>query len=241
MCMCRRTRACRDDQGDTWTRADGTPVSLPARPENLEILARNTRSRHEHSPPPEIRQGGLVVDSKGRPFAFYMDHGVAPGYCRMVTTGADGLRQVPINEYWERVYPDMRALELSAVLRADDALCLLVTLTPFNDEWQQGKPTRAMRMCERIDQRLVWLLSTDGGETFAVESFLEPGRACNCPSVEKAVGINAIPADRLPAVLYFNGSREYPGGGDYYDQSRSVGEVLASGGFRNNNVILAGL
>ena len=74
-----------------------------------------------------------------------------------------------------------------------------------------------------------------------MESFLEPGLSCNCPSVEKAVGINAIPADRLPAVLYFNGSREYPGGGDYYDQSRSDGEVLASGGFRNSNVILAGL
>ena len=52
-----------DDQGDTWTRAAGTPVDLPARPENLQILARNTRSRHEQSPPPDIRQGGLVVDS----------------------------------------------------------------------------------------------------------------------------------------------------------------------------------
>ena len=193
-------------------------------------------------PPPEIRQGGMVVDSHGRPFSFYIDHGVAPGHCRMVTTDAEGyLQQVPVNEYWERVYPDMRALECSVVLRADDALCLLVTLTPFNDEWQQGKPVRAMRMRERLDQPLIWLLSFDGGETFSMRPFLEPGRAYNCPSVEKAVGVNAIAADRLPAVLYFDGSREYPGGGDYYEDGRSVAEILSSGGFRANNVILEGL
>ena len=230
------------DRGDTWTRADGTLVDLPARPENLEVLARNTRSRHEKLPPPEIRQGGMVVDSSGRAFAFYIDHGVAPGHCRMVTTDGDGrLRQVPINEHWERVYPDMRALECSAVLRADDMICLLVTLTPFNEEWQEDKPVRAMRMCERDDQPLIWLLSEDGGETFRVESCLAPGRAYNCPSVEKAVGINAIPADRLPAILYFDGSRAYPGGGDYYEEGRSVDEILASGDFRANNVILEGL
>jgi len=234
--------ACSCDRGHSWQRADGTSMNLPARPEDLDILARNIRSRHEQLPPPEIRQGGLVVDSTGRPFAFYIDHGKGPGHCRMVTLGADGsLRQTPINQHWERRYPDMRALECSAVLRADDALCLLVTLTPFNDEWQEDKPTRAMRMCERIDQPLIWLLSTDGGKTFRLEPFLEPGRACNCPSVEKSVGINAIPADRLPAVLYFDGSREYPGGGDYYDSNQTVAEVLASGGYRTNNVILKGL
>ena len=230
------------DQGDSWTRADGGAVDLPARPEDLNILARNTRSRHEALPPPEIRQGGMVVDSTGRFFAFYINHGEGPGHCRMVTTDPDGgLQQVPINESWERIYPTMRALECSAVVRSDDRLCLLVTLTPYNEEWQADKPMRAMRMRERVDQPLVWLLSDDGGETFVVQPFLEPGRAYNCPSVEKSVGINAIPADRLPAVLYFDGSRAYPGGGDYYEDGRSVEEILASGGFLANNVVLEGL
>ena len=230
------------DGGLSWMRADGATAKLPARPEDLEVLARNTRSRHEQLPPPEIRQGGMVVDSRGRPFAFYIDHGVEPGHCRLVTLGADGgVQQVPVNQHWERVYPEMRALECSAVVRADDALCVLVTLTPFNHEWQQGKPMRAMGMHERIDQRLVWLLSFDGGESFEVQAFLEPGEAYNCPSVEKAVGINTIAAERLPAVLYFDGSRAYPGGGDYYESDRSIAEMLAAGGFRANNVILQGI
>lgn len=230
------------DQGRTWQRADGSPIRLPARPEDLDILARHTRSRHEKLPPPEIRQGGLVVNSSGQPYAFYMDHGEEAGHCRMVRLDANGaLYQVAINEYWQRLYPDMRALECSAVLRADDALCLLVRLTPFNDEWQEGKPTRAMRMNQRDDQRLLWLLSTDGGEHFRIESCLEPGQSYNCPSVEKSVGINTIAAERLPYVLYFDGSQAYPGEGDYYDSSRSVSEILASGDFRTNNVILHGL
>ena len=230
------------DGGQTWEKADGTPVRLPARPEDLDILARNTHTRHEPLPPPEIRHGGLVVNSAGRPFAFYMDHGRAPGHCRMVRPGADGaLEQVPVNGHWERLYPDMRAVECTAAVRQDDTICLLVTLSPYDGAWMEGKPTRAMRMQERLDERLVWLLSADGGSSFSVRSCLEPGRACNCPSVEKAVGINSIAADRLPGVLYFDGSRAYPGGGDYYDQSRRVADILAGGGFRTNKVILEGL
>jgi hypothetical protein len=230
------------DGGQRWVRADGTGVRLPARPEDLDILARSTRSRHEHLPQPDIRQGGLVVDSQGRPFAFYMDHGKGPGCCMMVTTGVDGaLQQIPVHDHWERLFPDMRATGCKTSRREDDTICVLVTLTPYNEDWKEGKPTRAMSMRERHDERLVWLLSGDGGKTFEVQSFLEPGRGYNVPSVEQPRGANVVPADRLPAVLYFDGSRAYPGGGDYYDESRTVAEILASGGFRTNNVILKGL
>ena len=229
------------DGGCRWERADGTPVRLPARPENLDILARSTRSRHEELPPPEIRQGGLVVDSLGRPFALYVDHRQAPGRCLLVTPADDGaLRQIPVNHHWERLYPDMRATECRTSRRQDDTICVLVTLTPYDDEWRDGRPTRAMGMRERRDERLVWLLTGDGGKAFRVQPFLEPGGSCNCPSVEQPRGSNTVPVGRLPAVLYFDGSRAYPGGGDYYDQSRSVAEILRAGRFRPNNVILRG-
>jgi hypothetical protein len=234
-CYCRS-----NDGGQTWTRADGTPVTLPARPEDLDILAQSTRSRHEKLPQPDIRQGGLIVDTTGQPFACYIDHDHGPGHCLLVTLEGSTLRQTPLQDYWECLYPDMRALECNLVRRQDDALCLLVTLAPFDNEWLDGKPTRAMRMRERDDFRLIWLFSADGGKTFEVQPFLEAGQSYNCPSVEKAVGPNAVPADRMPAVLYFDGSREYPGGGDYYAGDRSVDEILA-GGVKANNVILVGI
>ncbi|MBT5874966.1 MAG: hypothetical protein HOH43_16225 [Candidatus Latescibacteria bacterium] len=230
------------DGGITWKRANGTGVTLPARPEDLDILARTTRSRHELLPPAEIYGVGMVVDSMEHPFAFYMDHGVGPGHCVMVTPGKDGqLIGTPISHYWEHAYPDMRATECRTTIREDDSICLLVTLTPFDDEWHDGKPTRFMSMRERRDIRMVWLLSEDRGASFHVQPFLEPGRSYNVPSLERTRGANVVPADRLPAVVYFDGSRAYPGGGDYYDETVTVAEMLASGGFRTNNVILDGL
>jgi hypothetical protein len=231
-----------DDRGFTWKRADGTPVPPRARPEDLDILSRNTNPRQEKLPQPDIRNGGLVVDSSGSPFAFYFDHSVASGHCVMVSRGENGsLHKTPVNHYWESHYPHMRAVDCKTSIREDDMICALVTLTPFNHEWIDGKPSRAMRMRERDDECVIWLLSGDGGNTFEVTPFLEAGGSCNVPSVEQPRGANSIPSNRFPAVAYFDGSREYPGGGDYYDESRTVAETLAAGGFRANNVILKGL
>ena len=228
------------DGGLHWERSDGSAVTLPARPEDLDVLARNTRSRHEKLPPPELRNGGIVADSLGRASMFFINHSAAPGLVNLVTADGHGLRSTPVSPHWERVWPDMRALACWTTIREDNALYVLVQLTPYNDEWDDGKPTRAMNMQERSDQRFAWLVSDDGGENFDLQPCLEPGSPYNQPSVEKSVGANAIPSTRSPRVLYFDGTSEYPGGGDYYEEGRSVAEILASGGFRANRVWLAG-
>ena len=228
------------DGGVTWQKADGTPVHTPARPEGMDIFARNIKSRHENMPPPEIKNGGMVLDSKGRPFAFFVNHSEKPGQLLLATVGGSGVWQHRPLSILEETWPDMRATECTTTIRNDDTICALVTLTPFNDAWKDGKPTRAMQMNERADQHLVWLVSSDGGKIFAIHRVLEPGKAFNCPSVEKPAGANIIPADRLPRVVYFDGSKGYPGGGDYYDRSKTVAEILQSDALRQTNVFLAG-
>ena len=226
------------DGGATWEKADGTPVRTPARPEDMDVFARSIESRHEQMPPPEIHHGGLVVDSAGRPFAFFMNHGERSG--RLVLAMIDetgGWQREPLRVL-EEAWPDMRATECKATMREDGVICALVTLTPFDGAWKDGRPTRAMNMTERADRRLAWLLTDDGGESFTIHGVLEPGTTFNCPSVEKPVGANAVSADRLPSVVWFDGSKGYPGGGDYYDRSRTVAEILESGGFRQTNVWL---
>ncbi len=231
-----------DDSGQNWQRSDGTAVPPKARPEHLDILARNLEPRQEELPQPDIRNGGLVVDYTGRPHAFYFDHSVAAGHCAYVSRDENGvLIKTPVSTFWEERYSDMRAVECRTTIREDDAVYALVTLTPFDDEWLNGRPSRAMRMRERRDERVVWLISEDYGTTFQVAPCLEPGGSCNVPSLEQPRGANVVPADRRPGVVYFDGSREYPGGGDYYDESRSVADTLASGGFRANRVILEGI
>jgi hypothetical protein len=231
------------DGGDSWQKADGTAVNLPARPEDMDTLAQNVFSRHEQLPPPEIKHGGLVVDSVGTPFFFYLHHTEAPGKLLAGTVDSNGqIQQQDISHHWEQLWPDMRAVGCWSTIRADDAIFALVLLTPYSpahEEWIDGRPTRVMNLRERDDQRLVWVSSEDRGQSFSVREFLEPGAVCNCPSLERPVGANVIPADRTPGVLYFDGSNEYPGGGDYYASDSSVAEILAVGGFRANNVWLA--
>lgn len=98
---------------------------------------------------------------------------------------------------------------------------------------------RAMGLGQRDDLMLVWWISNDGGATGRVELFQDAGTAINCPSLERAVGANRIAATRNPGVLFFDGSNEYPGGGDYYAEGQSIAEILASGAAPQNNVWLA--
>ncbi len=233
--------AASDDGGLTWRRADGTPVKTPARPEDLDTFARSIEPRHEKLPRPEISQGGIVVDSHGRPYVLYLSHSERPGQLIFATVDEAGTWQRRTISVLEDTWPDMRVTECRAAMRSDDAICALITLTPLDDDWKDGKPTRAMHMKERADQRLAWLLSSDAGGSFSVRSVLEPGTTFNCPSVERSVGANIIPADRMPGILYFDGSQGYPGGGDYYDRSKTVAQILESGAFQQTRVFLTSL
>ena len=229
------------DGGLSWRRADGTPVETPARPEDMDTFEQSIKSRLEELPRPELSNGGIVIDSQGRPYVLYLSHSERPGQLVCATVDEAGLWQRRTIRVQEETWPDMRVTECRATIRNDDAICALVTMTPLDDAWKDGKPTRAMHMNERTDQRLAWLVSSDAGETFAIHGLLEPGAAFNCPSVEKPAGANIIPAERLPGVLYFDGSKGYPGGGDYYDRSTTVTEILQSGAFQQTRVFLTAL
>ena len=92
------------------------------------------------------------------------------------------IQQQDISHHWEQLWPDMRAVGCWSTIRADDAIFALVLLTPYSpahEEWIDGRPTRAMNLRE----------------------FLAPGAVCNCPSLERPVGANVIPADRNRACF----------------------------------------
>jgi len=139
----------------------------------------------------------------------------------------------------ESKWPDMRVTDGRTTIQEDDRLCILLTLSPFNDEWIQGRPSRAMSMKERTDERVALLSSADRGKTFDVESILSPGIAFNAPNLIQAVGANELKEGSVPIFLHFDGSRAYPGGGDYYQ--KPVIEYLKAGEFWTNNVFLYGL
>ena len=227
------------DGGKTWLKADGTVMSTPARPEDMDTLVRSTRTRVERLPQPEHRNVGIVVNSKGTPHVFYVSHGEAPGQLYMATPNSDGkFRKRSLSYVLEEQWPGMRMTEGQVTIQEDDRICVLATLSPLNDEWLLGRPTRAMHMESRTDQRLALLSLKDGSE-YRADPVLGPGEAYNAPNLEKPVGANRLSSSKIPKFYFFNGSRAYPGGGDYYE--KPVIEYLKAGEFWTNDVFLYGM
>ncbi len=227
------------DGGLTWLKADGSQVDTPARPEDMDTLIRSTRTRVEHLPRPEHRNIGIVVNSQGIPFVFYYSHGEAPGQLYMATPKTGGDFQIRSLAFLlEDKWPNMRIIGVHVTMQEGDRICILATLTPLNEEWMHGRPTRAMTMQARNDQRLILLMSEDGGVHFEAKSILEPGSAFNAPNLEKPAGANRLSSSVIPTFIYFNGSSAYPGGGDYYQ--KPVIEYLKAGEFWTNDVYLMG-
>ena len=228
------------DGGKTWRKADGSLAKTPARPEDMDVFARSIRTRMERLPRPELRNFGIQVDAEGRPYVFYLSHSERPGRLLMVTLdSASHWTEKNLSPILESKWPDMRVTDGRTTIQEDDRLCILLTLSPFNDEWIQGRPSRAMSMKERTDERVALLSSADRGKTFDVESILSPGIAFNAPNLIQAVGANELKEGSVPIFLHFDGSRAYPGGGDYYQ--KPVIEYLKAGEFWTNNVFLYGL
>ena len=228
------------DGGKTWLKVDGSRVNTPARPEDMDTLIRSTRTRVERLPRPEHRNIGIVVDSKGTPYVFYYSHGEAPGQLYLAAPDSrGGWQKRSLSYLLEDKWPDMRVTDGKVTIQEDDRICLLATLSPLNDEWLNGRPTRAMSMKSRTDQMLVLLSSNDSAVQFNAESVLEPGKAYNSPNLEKPTGANHLPSSPIPKFYLFNGSSAYPGGGDYY-QKPAI-EYLKAGEFWTNDVFMYGM
>jgi hypothetical protein len=197
--------------GTAWQKADGTPIALPARPEQLDVLVRSTGERHEKiSPPVHLAQGCIAVDSIGTPHVLYVNHQNQPGELIHAFIEGGTWQQVPVDAL-ENAFPEMRVTSCRGALTigGDDTLFALLELLPLGKGWLDGKPTREMNFGEESVRRLVWLISHDRGESFEAESVIEPGTMFNEANVERPTGMNIIPGGTTPSFIYFDGKRRY--------------------------------
>ena len=207
------------DGGETWTKADGTPVEVPARPEEMDALAQDRATeRHEPLPPALFHAGAnLTLDEAGRPHVLYYDHRIAPGQLLHATPDEGGRWQrTPIPaETFERAFPGYRptGIESAQILGHGGTILALVALQPLDEMWDNGLPTRAMRFATDRDKRLVWLVSRDGGRSWQTRPAIEGGDF-NSPTAERITGGNQLPADQLPPLAYFDGASRYPEAGE---------------------------
>ena len=225
-----------DDGGRTWTTSNGDPVELPARPERMDIIARDrAQARHEDKPPPVIvSAGALALDDRQRPHILYIDHRVGPGQIMHATPAGgrsavgrdgeaatesavgDGWRRQPVDAI-ERAFPGHRPTHTRGSLTraADGTLYALLELVPLDEGWSNGLPTRGMMKMD-LDKRLAWLVSNDGGRTWAAAEALQ-GDDFNQPNVERPMGGNQLPEKAAPPFVFFAGELHYPEKGEVID------------------------
>ena len=217
------------DRGLTWTRADGTPVAIPAQPESMDVLYRTTGARHEPMPPPEVSCLGLTVTDDGEVVMLCVSGQERPGRLLLHTFGRGGWdrREVAAPE---QAWPDMRPVAGRLGMRADGSLYALMQLKPLA-QGPDGKPTRDR---DTGQDRTVWLVSDAAREQFRVFPELEPGTVANDPAPERPLGANVVPAGELPAYTWFDGSSGYPRGQLRYFED--VQDYIRTGDLVTNNV-----
>ena len=199
------------DGGTTWQKADGDPVKLPARPEQMDILGRHSGPGRNDLPPPVVlAQGSLVVDPQGTPHVLYITHQKQPGQVVIASPDSSGVWQHKTVTEVADAYPKSRPVGCrgSFTMTADGTQYALLELKPLGEGWADGKPTREMLFAQK-DKRLVWLQSRADGLGFRVQSALPEGTLFNQANVERPAGYNQISSGHFPPFAYFDGASRY--------------------------------
>lgn len=209
------------DFGATWQTAAGIPVPAPATSDTIDLLV----EAESNNPKPGIQHCGLAVDLHDRPYLGYVRHTPTP--CQpflMTPDDGGGWRRLPVGETAANHWPGWGVLGCKPMMTEDDVLCVLLNLVPLEHpaaNWHPGIfgiPAFWLRDHPELP-RLVWLESTDYGETFTPREVLDydPARGQVMPSVERANGANRIAAGTRPSFLYSLGDSRYADEGETID------------------------
>ena len=222
------------DCGITWETSDATPVSIPARPEQMDIIAQSTEKRHEPMPQPDVSGNGLIVSSDGTVHILCLSHRDRPGEIVLYEIDRSGNWEKTVARETDDAFPDMRVVACSIHLGEDDTAYILATLAPLSHGWIGGKRMRGAGIEEIPDNRAVWLLRRPKAQRFDLLSEIEPGIHFNSLNAENALGANRIPKDHTPSFIHFDGTSKYPGGlRNYFDD---VSGYIRNGELITNNV-----
>lgn len=207
-----------EDFGKTWTTAKGSPITLPATTDTMDLFDEGIRDpKATDQPKPGITHCGIAVDSANRPYVVYVRHTPDPGRIFLVTPDSSGSwEHRPLQETVEKYWPRLAAIGCSVSMTRDDVMCLMLTLAPLEHpkaNWSpgiHGRPAFWLRDFPNV-QRLAWLESRDGDRTFVARDIIahDPDRGTLLPTLERPTGFNGVAAGQLPPLLYFEGLSRY--------------------------------
>ena len=202
------------DGGRSWQRADGTPVQIPARAEDMDLLEIHHNDGSGDPAPVVLSHGCIGVDSRNVPHIFYVSHLRRAGEMILATPDANGAWHKRIVNPTTTGFPTHRPrgeCRGCFVVTGDDRMHLVLTLYPINDHgWTDGKPIKDAQFND--DQvRVVKLTSMDFGATWSVQQLGPPreGGGIRELNLERSSVHHPIEG-RDPYCIFFAGLSRHP-------------------------------
>jgi hypothetical protein len=193
------------DEGRTWTKADGTPVNLPATADTVDVLVRGGADAG-----PLLYAGALAVNRAGVPHLVHSERRGIEGKAFLATPDEAGKwTRRELNQY------------LPEGWRTHDVVFTTGGGISFSESGRATIVAIAVKVKED-DRLLDWahpsseivrFWSDDGCRTFKSEILkpIDAGRAQWLPNIERATGHNRIPEE--PGIIYTIG----PAGSGLHD------------------------
>ncbi len=183
------------DEGETWTKVDGTPLTLPATVATSDILV-NTQTSEGRI----VEAGAMAISPEGVPFVVYhvrMDDSSESYLATPLPDG--GWNHLHLNRFLSAEHRDLGLMMAGSVAFKGNGQPVIVgTLVDLTDREQYwGHPTT----------QLVQFDSEDGGLTFTSKLIDEkdPGQPQWMPNVERPTRFNDVP--EIPGMIYTDGGR----------------------------------
>ncbi|MBC7369385.1 MAG: BNR-4 repeat-containing protein [Undibacterium sp.] len=181
------------DLGITWQKLDGSPVTLPATAETVEILARGGADTGR-----TLSAGSLAVDPKGVPHLLHSvrENGIGRTYLATPAPGGGWTRR-DLQKFLPAAWRDHDFVMIGAITFSPSGRATIIgtlaKLGPGEVDWAHPS------------NEIVRLWSDDGTRTFRSEvlSPIDPKTPHWLPNLERPTGHHAIPEE--PGIIYLAG------------------------------------
>ncbi len=187
------------DAGETWTRADGTPITLPATVDTIDVLAHDGGLTG-----PRLGSGPLGVDREGVPHLIYTANveGSSRLYLATVAPGVGWTRRDLTPEVPEGVRGWQINLGMGGGLSFSQSGRATIVAVVLNAPPEERQP---LKEWGHRTTEILRLWSDDDLRTFRSEILapIDAKEAHWLPNIERATGHNQVPQDS--GIIYTGG------------------------------------
>lgn len=189
------------DAGQTWQTAEGKQLTLPATPDTVTCIARDTSKK-----PPALRGGAIALDAGGNAFILHSTYATTPGRAFLTRLSPEGRQEtITLNSF---LPPSLNAWSLGMpggiTITQSGGLAMVLTLQKHdpavkNSFW--GHPTSEV-ITFSAKYAAPRLLKT----TFRKNLLIRPDPAIPhwLPNLERPTGHNHVDS---PGILFTAGTR----------------------------------